>query len=253
MDQWTLWPAGARFSRRVHGVPMHTRVAGVAAVRCRSPNPKGFSMMSGSRFRILLAVLGTILAAGTVRAQEPGAEGKSAGKWTDPPARAEPAPGSAAAPKPVAMPAKVDGSAASVRAESRPPRRSAKLRREQIRTVAARPRIERQARLRAPKLASQPERRVALRTPPRMAAYRPQVVRQMHGWRPVYGTIEPDAPAAAYYAQRRYGTAGVTPGELGVFHREGQAGGRLVMRWRGAAVPAGFVTGGPSIDGDEAE
>ena len=210
-------------------------------------------MTSGSRFRTLLVALGAILAAGSVRAQEPGVDGKSSGKWTDPPARAEPAPGNDTASKPVAMPAKVDGSAASARAETRPPRRSAKLRREQIRRMAGRARIDRQARLRAPKLASRPVRRVALRASHRMAAYRPQVVRHAYGWRPVYGTIEPDAPAEAYYAQRRYGTSGVTPGELGLFHREGQAGGRLVMRWRGAAVSAGFVTGGPSLDGDEAE
>lgn len=209
-------------------------------------------MSSGCRLS-LLVVLGALLATGSVRAQEPGADAKSSGKWTDPPARAEPAPGSATASKPVAMPAKVDEAAASARVENRPPRRSAKLRREQIRKIAGRERNERQVRLRAPKLASRPARRVALRAAPRMAAYRPPVVRQAHGWRPVYGTIEPDAPAEAYYAQRRYGTAGVTPGELGLFRREGQAGGRLVMRWRGAAVPAGFVTGGPSFDGDEAE
>lgn len=234
-------------------------------------------MSSGSRFRTLLVVLGAILAAGSVQAQAPVAppsgtdakssrdakssgDVKSSGKWTDPPARAEPAPAGVAS-KPVAMPAKVDDAAAPSRAESRPPRRSAKLRREQIRRTASRGQVVRQVRSRAPKVASRPARRVALRASPREATPRQQPTRLVRtgpsqGWRPVYGYIEPDAPAEAYYERRRFGGVGVSPGELGLHGGEGRigrpVGGRLVMRWRGAAVPAGFATGAPSpFDGDE--
>lgn len=217
-------------------------------------------MSSGSRFRTLLVLLGAILAAGSVQAREPGAsptgtDADTAGKWTDPPAKTEPAPAGAAS-KPVAMPAKVDDPpAASARPESRPPRRSAKLRRERIRSAASRGQVVRQVRVRAPKVATRQTRRVALRVPSRGAAPRQQAIRlvqrePVQGWRPVYGYVEPDAPAEVYYERRRFGTAGVSPGELGLFGGDGRigrpVGGRLVMRWRGVAVPAGFAVGAPA-------
>ena len=212
-------------------------------------------MSRSSRSRAVLIVLGTILAAGPAAAQDmPGttsgprpAESKAAGQWTDPPAKAEKPATNAAAPKPMATPAKIDEPAVARRTEARAPRRSAKLRRAQIRTVASRTRPERVAVVRE---AYRPSRRVAARisAPPRFA--RGPVTRSL---RPVYGFIPPDAPAEAYYAQRRFGTVGNRPSDLGLpagnpaYRTVGmREGGRLVMRWRGAGVPAGVVVDPPS-------
>ena len=71
---------------------------------------------------------------------------------------------------------------------------------------------------------------------------------------PVYGYIAPDAPAEAYYEQRRVGTVGNRPGELGLpsdgspaYRTVGMRGdGHLVMRWREPSVPTGLVIDRPS-------
>lgn len=71
--------------------------------------------------------------------------------------------------------------------------------------------------------------------------------------RPVYGYIPPDAPAEVYYEQRRFGTVGNRPADLGLPPDAGSAyrsvgmreGGHLVMRWRGPGIPAPAI-GQPS-------
>lgn len=209
-------------------------------------------MSRSSRSRAVLILFGTILAAFPAAAQDtPGAtsgsrpaESKAAGQWTDPPAKADKPATNAAAPKPMATPAKIDEPSVARRPEARAPRRTAKLRRAQIRTVASRtrPAIVREV--------YQPSRRVAARisAPPRFV--RGPVARNL---RPVYGFIPPDAPAEAYYEQRRFGTAGNRPSDLGLpadnpaYRTVGmREGGRLVMRWRGAGGPAGIVVDPPS-------
>ncbi len=212
-------------------------------------------MSRSSRSRAVLILLGTILAAGPAVAQDtPGAlsgsrpaESKAAGQWTDPPAKAEKPATNAAAPKPMATPAKIDEPAVARRPEARAPRRMAKLRRAQIRTVASRTRPARVAVMRE---VDRPSRRVAARisAPPRFV--RGPTARNL---RPVYGFIPPDAPAEAYYEQRRFGTAGNRPSDLGLpaedpaYRTVGmREGGRLVMRWRGPGGPAGVVVDPPS-------
>ncbi len=198
-------------------------------------------MSRSSRFRAVPILLGMILVAGPV-----GAETKEAGQWTDPPAKMDTPATNAASPKPMATPAKapakLDAPAMANRPEARPPRRSAKLRRAQIRSVATR---TRPARVAVVRQMDRPSRRVVARmsAPPRLARGPARSVR------PVYGYIPPDAPAYAYYEQRRVGTMGSGPGDLGLppegdpaYRTVGmREGGHLVMRWR--RVPAGVVHG----------
>lgn len=190
-------------------------------------------MSRGSRFRTLLITFGTLVAAGPA-----GAETKAAGQWTDPPAKVTTPATNAAVPKPAATPARIDEPPVAARPEARPPRRSAKLRRAGIRTVASRARPVRQARAEVSRRAERPSRRITVRTaaPLRMTSG------PMRGLRPVYGFIPPDAPADAYYQQRRFGTAGNRPGDLGLPPPGGLAyrtvgmrqDGRLIVRWGGA-------------------
>lgn len=202
-------------------------------------------MSRGSRSPAVLILLGMILVAGPADA-----ETKEAGRWTDPPAKMDTPAMNAASPKPAATPAKapakgpakLDAPAMANRPEARPPRRSAKLRRAQIRGVASR---TRPARVSVVRQADRPGRRVVARmsAPPRLAMGPARSVR------PVYGYIPPDAPAYAYYEQRRVGTMGNGPGDLGLppegdpaYRTVGmREGGHLVMRWR--RVPAGVVHG----------
>lgn len=210
-------------------------------------------MSRGSRFRTLLILLGTLLAANPAAAQDkPGpspADGKASGQWTDPPAKVDP-PVTNAGSKTVSTPAKLDEPRGEARVEARSSRRSAKLRRERIRTAAVRARPARQERVALVRRAERPSRRVAMRQMvwPRAARAAP-----MRSLRPVYGDIPPDAPADAYYEQRRFGTVGNRSRDLGVppegaaaYHSVGmREGGRLVMRWRGPGVPP-TVVGQPS-------
>lgn len=202
-------------------------------------------MSRGIRFPTLLLVLGTILAASPAGAQD-----KPAGQWTDPPAKVD-TPAMNAAAKPAATPAKIDEPRVSARPEARPTRRTAKIRRERIRTATSRARPIRQVRVEVSRKAERPpSRRVVARvTPP------PRTTRVM-GRRlsPVYGSIAPDAPAYVYYEQRRFGATGSRPGDLGLPPESGPAyrtvgmrgDGHLVMRWRGPGVPTGFVINHPS-------
>jgi hypothetical protein len=212
-------------------------------------------MSRGSRFRTLFILLGTILATAPAGAEDkpgaPSAESKADGQWTDPPAKVQ-TPATNAVAKPVATPAKIDESKIPARVEARAPRRSAKVRRERIRTVASRERPARQERAEGVR-AERPSRRIVARRPvPREA--RAVAVR---GLRPVYGYIPPDAPADAYYAQRRFGTVGRRPGDLGLPPEDGPAfrnvgmreDGHLVMRWRRPGVPAAVF--GPSSPFDD--
>lgn len=210
-------------------------------------------MSRGSRFRTLLVLLGTLLAGSPAAAQDkPGpslADSKAAGQWTDPPAKVDP-PATNAGSKTVLTPAKIDEPRGETRIEARSPRRSAKLRRERIRTAAVRARPARQERVALVRRVERPSRRVAIRQRawPREARAAP-----MRSLRPVYGDIPPDAPADAYYEQRRFGTVGNRSRDLGL-PPEGAAayrsvgmreGGRLVMRWRGPGMPPAVV-GQPS-------
>lgn len=221
-------------------------------------------MSRGSRFRTLLFVLGTILTAAPAGAEDkpgtPSTETKSAGQWTDPPAKVNTPAMNAAAAKPVAAPAKVDEPKisepkisepkVSARSEARPARGAAGVRRERIRTAASRTRPIRQARMEMSRKAErQPSRRVVARMLP------PRTVRVTgRSLSPVYGYIAPDAPASAYYEYRRIGTVGTRPGDLGLPSEGGQAfrnvgmrgDGHLVMRWRGPGVPTGLVIDRPS-------
>ncbi|MEH3116831.1 MAG: hypothetical protein PGN25_04290 [Methylorubrum populi] len=214
-------------------------------------------MSSGSRIRTVLVLLGTILAAGPAAAEDgPGgkprepSETKASGNWTDPPVRPEPAPTNAAAPRPVSTPAKIDEPTGPKRADHRSVRRSAKLRRQEIRKTASRAHAVRQARVSEPKT----RRVAAARVPPRVAAPPRQAGGRMGGWRPVYGYIEPEAPAAAYYARRRFGTVGSGPGGLGLPSAMGptyrivraEPEGPRVMRWRGPILPFGYTIAEPA-------
>lgn len=210
-------------------------------------------MSRGSRFRTFLILLGAMLAAGPADAEDkpstPSADTKAAGQWTDPPAKVD-TPATNAAAKPVVTPAKIDESKVSARFETRTPRRSAKLRREQIRKVAHRARPARQEQVEVVRRAERPNRRSAARMWTPRREMRAAAVRSL---RPVYGDIPPDAPAEAYYEQRRFGTVGNRSGDLGLPPEEGSAyrtvglreGGRLVMRWRGPGIPH-TVIGKPS-------
>ncbi len=228
---------------------------GAECGRYPSPVLVGIPMSSARRVPILIVALGTALAVGPVRAEDrPSAppETQAPGNWTDPPARTAPAPTHAAAPRPVPTPAKIDEAAATTAAERRAKRgsvaRSAKLKRQAIRQAASRARIERRVRIAKPTppaTAVRVSSRMA--TPPRPARGR------VHGGRPAYGFIEPDAPAAAYYAQRRFGAAGNGPASLGLTpgyqppYRlvRMQAEVRPVMVWRGAVPPFGSAVGEP--------
>lgn len=193
-------------------------------------------MSRGNRFRTLLITLGTLMGVSPAAA-----ETKPAGQWTDPPAKVTTPAANAPVPKPASTPAKIDEPPAAARAEAGPARRSAKLRRAQIRTVASRTRPVRQARAELPRTREQLSRRITVRVtaPPRTASG------PMRHLRPVYGFIPPEAPADAYYEQRRFGTVGNRPGELGLPPTGGpgyrtvgmRQNGRLIVRWGGAAAP----------------
>lgn len=201
-------------------------------------------MSRGSCFPTLI-LLGALLAAEPAGADDKSgaslAETKAAGQWTDPPAKTT-TPATNAAAKPVATPAKVEEPDASVRSGARKPGRSAKLRREQIRRVADRARPARPERVEVVRRAERPGRRIATwrPAPPRAMRTAARILR------PVYGYIPPDAPAEVYYEQRRFGTVGNRPGDLGLPPEGGPAyrsvgmreGGHLVMRWRGPGIPA---------------
>lgn len=203
-------------------------------------------MSRGSRFPTFLLLLGTILAAPSA-----GAEDKPAGQWTDPPAKVNTPAMNATAAKPAATPAKVDEPKVSARSEARPTRRAARVRPERVRTAASRARPIRQVRVAMSRKAeSRPSRRVVARMIPP-----PRTVRATgRSLSPVYGYIAPDAPAEAYYEQRRIGTVGNRPGDLGLPSEGGPAyrtvgmrgDGHLVMRWRGPGVPTGLVINRPS-------
>ncbi|ACS40978.1 hypothetical protein [Methylorubrum extorquens] len=203
-------------------------------------------MSRGSRFSTFFLLLGTILAAPSA-----GAEEKAAGQWTDPPAKVSTPAMNAAATKPAATPAKIEEPKVSARSEARPSRRAAKARPERVRTATSRARPIRQARVEVSrKVESRPSRRVVARMMPP-----PRTVRATgRSLSPVYGYIAPDAPAEAYYEQRRVGTVGNRPGELGLPLDGGPAyrtvgmrrDGHLIMRWRGPGVSTGLVSSQPS-------
>ncbi|AMB46167.1 hypothetical protein [Methylobacterium sp. AMS5] len=203
-------------------------------------------MSRGSRFSTFLLLLGTILAASSADAED-----KSAGQWTDPPAKVNTPAMNATAAKPAATPAKVDEPKVSTRSETRPTRRATRVRPERIRTAASRARPIRQVRVAMSRKAeSRLSRRVVARMipPPRTARATGRSLS------PVYGYIAADAPAEAYYEQRRIGAVGNRPGDLGLPSESGPAyrtvgtrgDGHLVMRWRGPSVPTGLVIDRPS-------
>ncbi|MFC6388866.1 hypothetical protein ACFQDP_05850 [Methylorubrum zatmanii] len=209
-------------------------------------------MSSRSRIRTLLLVAGAILTIGPAHSQdgtEPkpreGSEIKASGNWTDPPAKPATPPTPAAATRTTPPPARADVALAPARKAAKQARHSAKLRRQTIRTVASR--AERPTRMQAARTISRPTRHVAASPRPvnwPVARGRP---------RPVYGYIEPEAPAEAYYERRRFGTIGSGPASLGLpqeaapFDRFAgmPASGRLIVRWRGATFPPGYAGSGP--------
>ena len=207
-------------------------------------------MSRGSRFRTLLVLLGTLLSASPAAAQDkPGpspTDGKAAGQWTDPPAKVDPQTKSISS-NAVSTPAKIDEPQRAARFEARSSRRAAKLRRERIRTAAVRARPARQERVALVRRAERPSRRVAMR---RMVLPREVRAASVRNLRPVYGDIPPDAPADAYYEQRRFGTVGNRSRDLGlppegvsVYRSVGmREGGHLVMRWRGPGLPPAVVS-----------
>ncbi|CAO4165217.1 hypothetical protein [Methylorubrum populi] len=204
-------------------------------------------MSSRSRIGPLLIVVAAILTIGPASAQDSPAgkpseqSGKASGNWTDPPAKPATPPTNAAAP----TRDKVDEAAAPIRTAAKPVRRSAKLRRQALRRVASR--TERPVRVQASHTIRRPSRRLAAVSPSRPANW--SVVRGRP--RPVYGYIAPDAPAEAYYTRRYFGTIGSGPAGLGLppdatpfdDFAEVPASGRLIVRWRGGAVPAGYAEG----------